>query len=340
MGGETSGRDPAIVSTTGRRRKAPSHSAHLHCAVATGAINNGETEMNAIKIASPLSRKATLVSVDISQWTARKLDKRVTEKVNRDHHAATDAGRYHKLLIEAKRLEAINSLVAQARKLHYTMTKPWADEGLRILPNKLHEKFAAEFRKLKREFDQAADEFCRDYPKFVEERRKALNGLFNAADYPPASEIRSKFRLSTKTFPLPESDDFRSDVLDADTVEDIKRELAETNETVLADAMKHTAKQITEVVGHMAAKLKDYKKKGASSRSFFSHSLVNNVRELADLLPAFNLDDDPNLTAIADRIKKELCAEDAETLRHDDNVRKSVAKSADDILRDVESLLG
>jgi len=291
-------------------------------------------------IASPLSRKATLVSVDISQWTARKLDKRVTDKVNREHNASDDAGRYHKLLIEAKRLEAINSLVAQARRLHYTMTKPWADEGLRILPNKLHEKFASEFRKLKREFDVAADDFCREYPTFIAERKKALNGLFNASVYPPADEIRSKFRLTTKTFPLPESDDFRSDVLDADTVEDIKRELAETNEAVLADAMKHTAKQITEVVGHMAEKLKAYKKPGKGSRSFFSHTLVENVRQLAELLPAFNLDNDPALDAIADRINKELCVEDAETLRHDDNARKSVAKSADDILRDVESLLG
>jgi hypothetical protein len=302
--------------------------------------------MSPKKIASPLSRKATLVAVDISQWTARKLDKRVTDKVNREHHAADDAGRYNKLLIEAKRLEAINSIVAKARRLHYTMTKPWCDEGVRILPNLLHEKFAAEFRKLKRDFDQAADEFAAGYPDFVEERRKALNGLFNANDYPSPDCIREKFKLATKTFPVPEADDFRSDVLDADTVDDIKRELAETSAATLNDAMKHTAAQISEVVGHMAEKLKAYgkgghnKKTGKQERSFFSYSLVDNVRELADLLPAFNLDNDPDLDAIAKRIQKELCAEDAETLRNDDNVRKSVAKSADDILRDVESLLG
>ena len=292
------------------------------------------------KIASPLSRKATLVAVDISQWTARKLDKRVTDKVNRKHHASDDAGRYNKLLIEAKRLEAINSIVSKARKLHYNMTKPWCDAGVRILPNVLHERFASEFRKLKREFDLAADEFAAGYPDFVEERRKALNGLFNASDYPAPREIREKFKLATKTFPVPEADDFRSDVLDADTVEDIRRELGETSDAVLADAMKHTAEQITEVVGHMAEKLKGYKKKGSKERSFFSYSLVENVRELADLLPAFNLTNDPDLDAIAKRIKTELCAEDAETLREDDSVRKSVAKSADDILRDVESLLG
>lgn len=299
--------------------------------------------MSPTKIASPLSRKATLVAVDISQWTARKLDKRVTDKVNREHNASDDAGRYHKLLIEAKRLEAINSIVAQARRLHYTMTKPWCDAGIRILPNVLHEKFATEFRELKRQFNVAADEFCASYPQFVAERRRALNGLFNASDYPAPKEIRGKFRMNTRALPVPDANDFRSDVLDADTVDDIRRELAETNDVVLQDAMKHTAEQITEVVGHMAEKLKGYNSvKGGKdgTRSFFSFTLIDNVRELADLLPAFNLTNDPKLDAIAKRIKQELCAEDATTLRHDAKVRHSVAKSADDILKDVSSLIG
>ena len=295
--------------------------------------------MSPKKIASPLSRKATLVAVDISQWTARKMDKKVTDKVNREHNASEDAGRYNKLLIAAKHLEAINSAVAKARRLHYTMTKPWCDEGVRILPNVLHAKFADEFRKLKREFDTAVDEFCRDYPVYVEERKRSLNGLFNVSDYPHPTRIRSRFKMATKVFPVPETDDFRSDVLDADTVDDIKRELTETNETVLNDALQHTARQIIEVVGHMASKLKEYKTKG-KTRSFFSYTLVENVRELAELLPAFNLTDDPALDAIAKRIKRELCAEDAETLRHNDEARKVVAKSADAILKDVESLLG
>jgi len=295
------------------------------------------------KIASPLSRKATLVSVQISQWTARKLDKRVTDEVNQSHGASKDAGRYNKLLIEAQRLAKINSLVSQARNLHYRLTKPWCDEGLRILPNQLHQQFAEEFRKLKREFNQAADEFAHDYPTFVAERKRALNGLFNEEDYPSASEIRGKFQLDTKTFPVPDAGDFRSDVLDEDMVEDIKRELNETSDRVLADARKDTARQIVEVVGHMAEKLGTYKTKTAEpgkKMSYFTDSLVGNVRELAELLPAFNLTNDPALDDIIERIQRELCVEEAETLRENDQARAVVQKSADDILKDVSALLG
>jgi hypothetical protein len=300
-------------------------------------------QMTKKQIASPLSRKATLVSVVISQWTARKLDKRVTDEVNRSHGASDDAGRYNKLLIEAQRLAKINSLVSQARDLHHRLTKPWCDAGLRILPNKLHAQFADEFRKLKRDFNQAADEFARDYPTFVAERKRALNGLFNAADYPDPKEIRSKFQLDTKTFPVPDAGDFRSDILDEDTLEDIKRDLIETSDQVLLDATKDTARQIVEVVGHMAEKLAGYKNEtGATGKktTFFTDSLVGNVRELAKLLPSFNFNDDPALDQIIDRIQRELCAEDAATLRENDNARAAVQKSADDILKDVSALLG
>jgi hypothetical protein len=63
------------------------------------------------------------------------------------------------------------------------------------------------------------------------------------------------------------------------------------------------------------------------------------VRTLADLLPAFNLTDDPKLTAITKRIKKELCAEEASELRSNEVARETVRKSADDIVKAVSTLL-
>jgi hypothetical protein len=293
------------------------------------------------KIASPLSRKATLVSVNIKQWTARKLDKKVTKETNQRHNAADDAGNYNKLLLEKKRLEKITGIVSKARVLHYTLTKPWCDEGMRILPNVLHGRFVNEFRVLEREFADAVDDFCRDYPNFVEERKNKLRGMFDPNDYPSVRDIRSKFNLGYHTFPVPEADDFRSDVLDQDTIEDIKREIAETSDAVLTGAMTDTKDQIVKVVGHMSKKLAEYADKKEGDRTgTFRDTLVENVRELADLLPAFNFDNDPAFDKLVKRIQKELCVEDAKTLRTDVNVRDTVKKSADDILKDVESLLG
>lgn len=301
------------------------------------------------KVATPLSRKATLVSVNVSQWTARRLDRQVTDEVNRRHNAAKDAGRYNKLLIEAEHLAEVNKLVSSIRQLHYSMTRPWCDEGPRILPNVLYSKFTDALRVLKRDYETAVDKFCRAYPDYVETRAKQLNGLFKATDYPSATEIRSKFKIELKVLPFPDAEDFRAD-LDDDTVADIKAEIAAMSDKVVDDAMKHTANQIIELVGHMAEKLNEYqsggpkhaKQSGRASgpevkqrRNFFMDSLVENVRELVDLLPAFNLTNNPKLDQITKRMAKELCVEDAQTLRDNDAAREAVAKSADEIVAEV-----
>lgn len=286
--------------------------------------------MNVSKIATPLSRKAVLVSVSCSQWTARKLDKRITDETNRKYNAAQDAGRFNKLLIAKEHLQEIQGLVSQVRMLHYSMTQPWTDEGPRILPNVLYTKFSNEFRVLKRMFNDAADKFAAEYPAYVERRKRELNGLFNDSDYPSPKLIRSKFRLEHQILPFPNADDFRAN-LDEDTVADIRSEIESTTREVTTHAMRHTVGEIVKLVGHMSEKLRE-------KDSVFRNSLVDNIRELADLLPAFNLTDDPKLTDITSRIKRELCTEDADTLRKNPYVRRDVQKSADEIVSAVGGL--
>jgi hypothetical protein len=294
------------------------------------------SKVTKITTASPLSRKAVLVSVNISSWTARKLDKRVTDETNHKYHATKDAGRYNKLLIAGQHLADIVGTASKARHRHYAMTQPWVDEGPRILANALYAKFTDEFRVLKREFNDAADRFAADFPQFVAERKRELNGLFNAADYPDASEIRSKFKFDITILPFPDAADFRSD-LDEDTVAEIRAQLEITSKDAVSKAMEHTGQRIIETVGRMADKLREFK---TVEGKCFRDSLVENVRELADLLPAFNLTGDNKLTAITDRIVKELCAEEADVLRENDAVRKTVRKSADEIVAAVSALFG
>ena len=292
------------------------------------------------KLTTPLSRKAVLVSVNISQWTARKLDREVTDEVNASHGAQKDAGRYNKLLLEKEALATLTGMVSAARDLHYKMTQPWSDKGPRILPNVLFAKFSDEFRTLKREFAIAADHFAKMYPTYIEARKASLNGLFKEADYPAASEIRSKFNLDLTILPFPDADDFRSE-LDEDTVAEIKASLKAGEARVLDGAMQNTAERIVEAVGHMANKLAGYKPavgKGGKAEGIFRDTLVENIRELAELLPAFNLTNDPRLTAITERIQRELCAEDADYLRENDQVRATVKKSADEIVEAVSGL--
>ena len=140
--------------------------------------------------------------------------------------------------------------------------------------------------------------------------------------------------------PFPDADDFRSE-LDEDTVAEIKASLKAGEARVLDGAMQNTVERIVEAVGHMAKKLAEFKPstgKGVKAEGIFRDSLVENIRELAALLPAFNLTNDPRLTVITERIERELCAEDADYLRENDQVRAEVKKSADEIVEAVSGL--
>ena len=294
------------------------------------------------RLDTPLARKATLCLVSTSCYTARRLDKRVTTETNERYHADPAAGRFNKLILPAECLKELTEIIGEARTLFYSLTLPWCDEGPRVLPNANYSKFADAFRPLQRKFDAAADKFARAYPDYVEESKKLLNGMWKAEDYPSPAHIRGKFQLKMQILPFPDSSDFRAD-LDDDTLADIKAEIEASSST--DTALKNVGERITEVVGHMAKKLaeyrgKDYQRKPGETRSFFTDSLVENVRELADLLPAFNLTDDPKLNEIAARISKELCVEDADTLRENGEARKSVQKSADEIVSDVQKFFG
>ena len=293
-------------------------------------------------VSSPLSRKAVLVAVNISQWSARKLDKKVTEKTNKLHKAKEDAGRFNKLLIADKHMDRITKCITKARSFHYEFTQPWTDKGPRILANVLFAKFADGFRPLKRDFNAAVDHFVEFYPSFVAERREELGDMFVEADYPSVESIRSKFNCDMQVLPFPDVADFRSE-LDDEAVEEIVSQMNETASGVTDAVMRDTSERIIKYVGHMAKKLATYKPSGGKddpAESTFRDSLVENVRDLAELLPAFNMTNDPRLSEIIVRIKDELCVEEADELRDNPVVRATVQKSADEIVAAVNGLFG
>lgn len=288
------------------------------------------------KITSPLARKATLIMITVSAWTARKNDKEAAKELHDKHKAAADSGRYVARLLSKTSLEDLRGIKSRIFRLKYRYTKPWGDESLRILPNSLHLEFVKQLRELIREYDAAADALVSKYDSLVQQRRRERGTLFNPKHYPSKQDLKGKYSVTYQTMPVPDADDFRSDVLDADTVADIKREISENGNVFVDEAMKHSYQKIAKVVGIMADRLKHY---GKEEGDRFYDAWIENVQELAKLLPNFNLTDDPEYTKLVARINKELCSTNTETIKEDDVVRKKIVKSADEILKTVGAML-
>ena len=287
-----------------------------------------------------LSHKATLASVSISGWSARKLDRKESDDVNGKHGAKKDVARVNKLLVNKDRIDGINKIASAARQEVYRLTLPWVDDGSRILPNAMFMEFATMVRKFETEYTEAADKFAADYPAMIEEaKRDRMGGMFVAADYPDPHCIRSKFSFRQKIFPCPDAADFRVD-LAKEHMDDIRSELESQMKEALTEAMKAPVKRIIDVVGVICARLASYQPATDEFQATRLYgSMVENVRDLVGLLPGFNLTGDKALTAITDRMRKELIIHTVEEMKDSPVIMKKVNKSADSILAAAEKLM-
>ena len=288
-----------------------------------------------------LAQKAVLASVFTSRWGAQRIDRDITEEVHAKHKASKDAGRYSKLLVERKDLAPVRSVRMAARDFHFHMTLPWTDKkGQRLLPSANYMKYAAAMREFQQQFEAAADEFEKNFPDMVKRAKLRLNGMFNADDYPDPAEIRKEFSFKVEILPCPDASDFRVDVA-AEHLDEMRQGVEQRMREVLENTTRDTADRITDVVGKMAERPKAYKPGTGDDRAegTFRDSLVENVRELAAVLPSFNLTGNAKLASITKKIETELCTTEPDILRDNEAVRAKVAKAADKILTDVASFM-
>lgn len=287
-----------------------------------------------------LARKALLTQLSISRWGARRFDDGARDEVTTKHGAKRDVALVTKRLLAKEAMADIHRIAGQARVYHAEHTQPWKYDGVGILPTALYTSYGSWMGEKRDEFFAAVAKFVADYPRFVKEAEKELGTLFKQADYP--TNVRSEFSFSITFFPMPDSSDFRCD-LDADDLKALKIHADGWVDEQLRESMSDVGQRITTVVGNLSKRLKAYKpadkKKGKKAEHSFRDSLVEHVKELAELLPAFNLADDPKLANVTKAIQERLADLDPEVLRESTDVRKKAVKEADDILKKVAEFL-
>lgn len=287
-----------------------------------------KTQNKKIKTEKPgLSQRALLVSVNISQWTGRKLDRKATETANAAHKADATAGAYHKKLLPgAKELEAVALIASQTRKFYYEQTLPWMSDGTRIISAKNYLKFVAEMRKLKSQFENAVKDFAAAYPDLKKQAAAKLGDLYSADEYP--EDIEEKFNLEVSYFPLPDAKDFRVEISEAE-----KREFQRKMREVESQAMRDAWARLHNVVKNAAEKLSDPK-------AIFRDSLIENIEEMTALLPMLNVSEDANLDAATREVRELVSKLSPATLRENAQERDKASKALRDIERNLSPFMG
>lgn len=265
-----------------------------------------------------------LVRLSIGQWSARKFDSQATKAAVDKLKAASDAGRFNKILMSSESLDEIAKLGGEARKEHYRLTLPWFDDGSRILPNVMYLDYTKIISAIHTKREAAVHRFMDEYDNLILKAKNFLGDMFDAQDYPNVKVIADKFSFDYWMYPIPSRDDFRVDLLNGST-EKIQEEIEKRVNDQLKSSMNDCWERLHDVVSNMTDKL-------SQPEAQFKDSLVDNIKDLLPLLKKLNITGDQNLIDTMSVIERKLCVYPPQTLRATKQIRTKVADEAKDIL--------
>jgi len=275
-----------------------------------------------------IGSNAMLVDLNISMWTGRKMDKKVSEEIDATKSTKARAGNYHKkLLAGSDKLEKVQKIATAVRTWNYQQTLPWSDGGSRLLPMKSFFDYKATLGNYEQQYNDAVEDFLVEYPQLVSSSAFTLGDLFDRGEYPTAEELRSKFRFKYVFCPVPDAGDFRIDVEEQAKCE-LQQQYKDYYESKLADAMKDAWDRLHETLTHLSERM-DYTDE---NKKKFWDSTITNASDLCGLLTSLNVTNDPKLEAMRQKLEKALVGVDASDIRESEAIRTSVKSKVDDIL--------
>lgn len=281
-----------------------------------------------------ITSSAVLVELNISVWTALKVDKEVTDTVISDNAAATNAAKVHKNLMAGTTLRKdIADYASNCRFWHNTRTLPWSDKGARLLPTSMFMNYKTEMNKKRDEFNAMVANFITQYPTLTSEASYNMGGLFNANDYPSPEAVASKFGFRLVFSPVPDAGDFRLDVSQQELAE-IKAEYEGQFNDRLADAMRSPWEQLHKMLLGMSEKLTD-REEGAKKK-LYHNTFVTNAHEMCSMLTHLNVTNDPELEAARRQLETAMSGIDIDDIKESALIRDDVKTKVDAILKKYE----
>jgi hypothetical protein len=275
-----------------------------------------------------IGSNAMLVDLNISMWTGRKMDKKVSEEIDATKSTKARAGNYHKkLLAGSDKLEKVQKIATAVRTWNYQQTLPWSDGGSRLLPMKSFFDYKATLGNFENQYNQAVEDFLVEYPQLVSSSAFTLGDLFDRGEYPTAEELRGKFRFKYVFCPVPDAGDFRIDV-EEQAKNELQQQYKDYYESKLADAMKDAWDRLHETLTHLSDRM-DYTDE---NKKKFWDSTITNASELCSLLTSLNITNDPKMEQMRQKLEKALSGVDASDIRESEAIRTSVKSKVDEIL--------
>jgi hypothetical protein len=279
-----------------------------------------------------IASSAVLVELNISVWTANKLDKGATDSVLASNSASKDSAQVRKnLMAGTDKRKKIADYAAKIRLYHNQTTLSWSDKGARLLPTSLFMDYKQNMNVYQRNMTTMIEDFYANYADLIDLAKHHMGDLFNPYDYPSIEELRNKFGFRLVFSPLPEGGDFRLDIPKAD-MEELGQQYESAFNDRLKDAMREPWEKLHKTLIHISEKLTDVEGDDETKKRYHD-TLITNAQELCGLLTHLNVTKDPMLETARRSLELTMLGVDIEAIKESPDVRSSVKAKVDDILK-------
>ena len=291
--------------------------------------------------APSLSERAMLVDLDAGRWGARVKDTEAAREIAQSRGGDDEYYGAFRRLMPKDALKPYDNAVGRLERIHNWLTLPWK-RGSRILASAGYAPYRKQTAEAIAAVEDEAENFLAKYQAHIDAAARGQGSAFDRSAYPSVAKLRERLKVRIEYSNVPDAGDFRvtwPQEWMAQETDRITAQMEATAEERVRGTLRDVAKRIEERVGHMAAKLTAYRVTEDGVENGFRDSLVDNVRELVEILPALNVAADPQIDAITERMRAELLRFSPDTLRQSEAARAKVAAAADAIVAQMADYL-
>lgn len=286
---------------------------------------------------SLLSRKCILIKMGVHMMNFWKKAS-VCEPVVKSEFKIKDGGKVkvHKLSMNKEYFDKIKKIQNKAISYFYMNTSKYPHLGWQLLPVVNHDKIMKALRGFKEEFEVAYDEMRDQIQTYKDTMKDLLGDLYNEYDYPSLSDMDRKFCFNIERSVVPNSGNLIADIA-VDEFEEIRNEVETASEHALEVAMQSAWNKLIKVITRLRNRLME-PEKGSKRNPVIFDSLIGNIRELVNILPALNITENPDMHRIIQELERDITPLEVDDLKEDAEKRSEVARKADDILRSLQGI--
>jgi hypothetical protein len=252
----------------------------------------------------------------------------------RAFHADRELLSASKLILDTRNpaYRAVAAVRSEASSYWRTVTLPFPEAGIRLLPQNSLSLFANTMAGYREKLQEAALELSAQYDTIKQEAQRRLGTLFNASDYPQTLDGLFDLEVSYPTIEPPAY----LMALQPDVYQQEQARVRERFESAVELAEQVFATELQKLVSHLAERLTGLHD---GQPKVFRDSAVENLREFFQRFRQLNIRSNPELDALVEQAQQTITGIEPQQLRDSVRLRQMVANDFEQIQASVGEML-